>query len=124
MSTKLWPASLRKKITNDEKQRVFEAALDIPDERLKDFRDGHKLVRIKRSVTEGKLTEWDVEAVAWCDNVFNIISQVWPILKDINEFHELLTAAEQERGCATNITGDRRRLQEWTQQKIQKEISQ
>ena len=66
----------------------------MPDERLRDFRDGHKLIRIKRSVAEGKLTEWDVEAVAWRDKVFKIISQVWPILKDIKEFHDLLTAAD------------------------------
>ena len=76
------------KFTDDEKQKVFEAALDIPDERLIFFRDRHKLIRTKHSVAEGKLKEWDVEAVAWRDNVFNIISQVWPILKDIKEFHE------------------------------------
>ena len=80
--------------TDEEKQNVLEAIMDIPDERLKDFQVGDKLIRIKHSTMEGKLTEWDVEAVTWRENAFNIIREVYPILKGIREFHELLGALD------------------------------
>ena len=85
---------IENKPTDKEKQKGFEAALGMPDERLRDFRDGRKLIRIKRSIARGELTEWDVGANAWCENVFKIISQAWLILKDIKEFHDLLAATD------------------------------
>ena len=60
------------------------------DKKRRDFQDRNKVICIKHTAAEGKPTEWDIEAVAWCDNVFKIFSEVWPILKDIKELHELL----------------------------------
>ena len=85
---------IENKSTGEERQKVFEATLGMPGERLRDFWDELKLICIKRSVARGELTEWDAEANTWCVNVFKIISEAWPILKDIREFHDLLTAAD------------------------------
>ena len=78
--------------TGDERQKLFEDVLDIPDERLIDFRDGRKLIRIKRHLAKGELTNLDAEANAWCSNVFQMVSEAYPLLKDIREFHNLLAA--------------------------------
>ena len=94
----------KNKSTGDERQKLFEAVLDILDERLRDFRDGPKLIRIKRSVARGEMTEWDAEANVWCANVFKIISEAWPSLKDIREFHNLLATAGIAATPETRIT--------------------
>ena len=66
--------------------------MGIPDEQLKDIQDGDKLIRSKHNTMKETPTEWDAEAVAWYDNALNIIREVYPILKDIKEFHVLLGA--------------------------------
>ena len=48
---------IENKSTGKERQTVFEATLGMPDERLRDFRDGRKLIHIKHSVARGELTE-------------------------------------------------------------------
>ena len=51
--------------TGDERQKLFEDVLHIPEERLIYFRDGRKLIHIKRRLAKGERTEWDAEANAW-----------------------------------------------------------
>ena len=63
---------------NREKREVLEAIVGISDERLKDFQDGNKLIRIKYHTMNGMPTEWEAEAVAWCDNTFTIIRDICP----------------------------------------------
>lgn len=79
-------------ITDEEKRKVLEAAMDILNDRLKDFRDGDKLVRVKQQTEKGTPTEWDIEAVAWCNKAFKMIQEVYPLLKEVKEFHTLLGA--------------------------------
>ena len=50
------------------------------------------------------MTEWDAEANSLRANVFKIISEAWPILKDIREFHDLLSAADIAATPDTRIT--------------------
>ena len=83
---------------------MFEDDLDIPDERLIDFQDRRKLICIKRRLAKGELTEWDAEANAWCSNVFQMVLEAYPILKDIREFHNLLAAAGIAATPETRIT--------------------
>ena len=86
---KVWGSIVENEVTNREKQAVLEAITSIPDEQLRDFRDGDKLVRVKQHIRKGVPTEWVAEAVAWCDNAFNIIQDIYLLLKDIKEFRML-----------------------------------
>ena len=84
---KVWGSIVENEVTNREKQAVLEAITSIPDEQLRDFRDGDKLIRVKQHSRKGISMEWDAEAAAWCDKAFNIIRHIYPLLKDVKEFH-------------------------------------
>ena len=59
---------------------------------------------MKRRPAKEELTEWDTEANTWCSNVFQMVSEAYPILKDIREFHNLLAAAGIAATPETRIT--------------------